>query len=75
MKINLEGDRYAGIDKDAMDLLKKMLLADPKQRLTASEALNHTYFFEEIKKREELQKSPCLTSASGFKNKHYEIKK
>jgi cyclin-dependent kinase-like len=37
--------RYFGkIDKHGLDLLKKMLRMDPKQRITPEEALNHTYF-------------------------------
>ncbi len=30
-----------------MDLLRKMLQVDPKQRISASEALTHSYFSEE----------------------------
>ena len=37
--------RYLGkIDKQGLDLLKKMLKMDPKQRITPEEALNHPYF-------------------------------
>jgi hypothetical protein len=30
MNIQLEGEAYSGLDKDALALLKRMLLADPK---------------------------------------------
>ena len=35
---------YNQIDTLAMDLLRKMLVADPKQRITANLALKHPYF-------------------------------
>lgn len=44
MNIQLEGEAYSAIDKDAIALLKLMLLADPAQRITAEDALTHPYF-------------------------------
>jgi len=44
MNFKLEGERYNQIDALAMDLLRKMLVADPKQRITANLALKHPYF-------------------------------
>jgi serine/threonine protein kinase len=50
-----------------MDLLRKMLVADPAQRITAKLALEHPYFA--MKEEEEMKiGSPCLTAASS-KNK------
>lgn len=36
-------ERYPGADKDALDLLSKLLRFDPSSRITAEEALNHPY--------------------------------
>ena len=36
--------RYQGIDENAIDLLEKMLVYDPKARITAENALEHPYF-------------------------------
>lgn len=38
---------YSKLDKRSKDLLMKMLEIDPKQRISAEEALNHPYFVEE----------------------------
>ena len=35
MDFRLEGERYGQVEGEAMDLMRKMLLADPKQRITA----------------------------------------
>lgn len=39
MDFKLEGERYSQIDPLALDLLRKMLIADPNQRITAAMAL------------------------------------
>ena len=44
MKINLESERYANIDPQALNLLSRMLKAKPQERIKAEEALNHEYF-------------------------------
>lgn len=33
-----------GLDSDALDLLEKMLVYDPTQRISAKAAMNHPYF-------------------------------
>ncbi|CAM5999463.1 unnamed protein product [Sphagnum balticum] len=43
MKFNLSGSIYKGIDADAMDLLTRMLKANPKERIKASEVLTHPF--------------------------------
>ena len=49
-----------------MDLLRKMLVADPKQRITANLALKHPYF--EVQNQEEMSPtSPALTAATHKK--------
>lgn len=51
------------LDKNAIDLIDKMLIMDPKQRITAQQALEHEYF-----KNEPL---PCLPSEIGqFESSH-----
>lgn len=44
MNIRLEGDRYSNLDPRALELLKKMLSTNPKERITAAEALEDSYF-------------------------------
>ena len=36
-------ERFKGVDPDAIDLLSKMLVFDPRKRITAAEALAHPY--------------------------------
>jgi serine/threonine protein kinase len=38
-------ERYKGYNKEAVDLLDKMLALDPKKRITAEEALDSDYFW------------------------------
>lgn len=52
-----------------MDLLRKMLLGNPKQRITASFALNHPYFEGMQSNTDQKLLSPCLTKASEKKGK------
>lgn len=39
-----DDDKYKKIDPSTLDLLKKMLAVNPKERITAELALNHEYF-------------------------------
>jgi len=39
-------ERFPDADPQAVDLLQKMLLFDPRKRITAEEALNHPYLHE-----------------------------
>jgi hypothetical protein len=39
MNFVLEGELYNNMDSSALDLLKKMLISNPKHRITASKAL------------------------------------
>lgn len=44
MSFNLESEVYSNMDKNAIQLLKMMLTANPQKRIKAEEALNHSYF-------------------------------
>ena len=44
LKFDLNDNKYSKINLNAMDLLKKMLIKYPEQRITASLALHHNYF-------------------------------
>jgi serine/threonine protein kinase len=37
---------FPGIEKDALDLMRKLLCYDPAERLSAEEALEHPFFKE-----------------------------
>lgn len=51
------------IDKDAVDLIDRMLVMDPKQRISAPEALEHEYF--------KCDPLPCLPSEiAAFQSSH-----
>ena len=67
MNIKLEGDRYSHVSQEAMDLLKKMLIADPSTRISATEALAHPFFDGMMNSSDQKQNSPCLTKASERK--------
>ena len=68
MNINYQDVRYATVDPQAMDLLQRMLIADPKYRISAAEAIRHTYF-EQMAVEEEKISSPCATAVSKFRVK------
>jgi len=51
---------YPGSGADALDLLQKLLAFDPFQRMTAQEALSHT-FFDSIKDRSNEMRGKPLT--------------
>ena len=36
------------VSKDCLNLLKSLLIYNPKERITATEAINHRYFHENI---------------------------
>jgi serine/threonine protein kinase len=50
--------RIPGVDADALDLLCKILVFDPRKRISVDDALKHK-FFEEIYDSELLSKSVC----------------
>lgn len=50
-KFALDLGRSDFVNKDAIDLLDKLLVYDPYSRLTAQEAMNHSYFDTIRKKR------------------------
>lgn len=52
-----------------MDLLKKMLISNPKERVSAYDALLHPYFEGIQLPSDQKLYSPCLTKASDRKGK------
>ena len=74
MNIKLEGERYSNVDPQAMNLLRKMLLSNPKERVSAEEALNHEYFQSIQPESENKLYSPCLTKASEKKGNRVLVK-
>merc|ERR1719161_3081786 len=40
-------DKFAGLDKHAKDLLRRLLMMDPSKRLSADDALDHEYFWSD----------------------------
>lgn len=75
MKISFEGERYSNLNPEALELLKKMLVANPKQRITANEALSHSFFrgMEGLDMDEKVS-SPCHTEASEKRRVFYTVK-
>jgi serine/threonine protein kinase len=73
MKINFEGERYTNINPDALNLLKQMLSANPKDRISACHALNHNFFrgYETELELNEKVSSPCHTEASVKRRNFY----
>ena len=67
MNINLDSERYGNIDPRAMGLLRKMLVAKPSERISASQALSHDYFEGMYVESDEKQFSPCPTKGSEKK--------
>lgn len=65
MNFNLNAPVYQKLEKEELELLKKMLVENPQERITAEEALNHPYFgLSENKENEKIMNSPQLTSAT-----------
>lgn len=64
MKFLLEGERYQNIDPQAMDLLRRMLIAEPVNRITALQCLEHPYFVNHYEDEVKIG-SPCLTAVSS----------
>lgn len=75
MAFNLDAEAYKKVDPTAMNLLKSMLRADPKERISAEQALRHEYFTGESKGRskekdgafEEKMSSPVCTEGTEKK--------
>lgn len=44
MNINLDDEKYSNLEPEALNLLKKMLVSNPSERITATQALNLPYF-------------------------------
>jgi len=61
MAFDLSKQIYTNIDPKAMDLLRKMLAANPNQRISAKLALKHSYF-EGVEVKGASSPSPTLGS-------------
>lgn len=48
-KYDMSEKRWAGISEEAMDIVQKLIMLDPKQRLTATAALQHFWLSEEFR--------------------------
>jgi serine/threonine protein kinase len=44
MNINLDDEKYSNLEPEALNLLKKMLVSNPSERITAAQTLNLPYF-------------------------------
>lgn len=55
------------VSNECIDLIMKMLIYDPEQRITASEALRHEYFrdLKEIDSLKQFQKTLALKNIGG----------
>jgi serine/threonine protein kinase len=72
MNIKLDGEKYNNVDPQAMDLLRRMLLSNPAERVSAAQALSHPFFEDCMNLFEQNEKSlnsPCLTKVS--EKRHY----
>lgn len=69
----MDSAQWKGISENAKDLIRKLLTKDPKKRINALEALNHSWF-EEIKTTVKCSKS-CLYDQLSKYNKEKAFKK
>ena len=53
-------DLLPGIERDALDLLRRLLTYDSRDRLSAAQSLEHPYFRELHMGTEKLDKSPQI---------------
>lgn len=61
-KFSFDDECWESVSKEAKDLIKKLLITDPKKRLTATKALQHPWFH--VSRRPGLRQRG-LTQASG----------
>lgn len=65
MNFNLNAPVYQKLEKEELELLKKMLAENPSERITAEQALKHTYFNgSDNIENEKIMNSPQLTSVT-----------
>lgn len=66
---NLNAPAYRNVDAQAMDLLRRMLKVNPKERITAEELLNHPFLSQGMDIESEKQViSPATTTGSNRLN-------
>ena len=58
---DMEEEEFANISNDAKDFIRHLLVANPRQRLSVHEALNHPWLAE-VKRREELDANKILAA-------------
>lgn len=79
---SLNGPEWKNLSKDGTDLIKKMLTYDPKQRISAEQALVHPWIKKKVfEKVDEKSTIACLNNLRGFRVntycilKHYRLNK
>jgi len=75
LNFNLRSEDYAHVDREAIDLLEKMLKVDPKERLDADGVLRHAYLARDAMLEEKMEQMSSVTSAerNARKNNIFDV--
>lgn len=71
-KYNMTGDKWKKVSSQAKDLISKLLVISPEERLTASEALEHPWFTGKAKNKGSSGDQRSLSVLKNFKNRENE---
>ena len=64
----MSGSEWRDISREAVDLIKKMLTYDPKQRISAEQAINHAWILKKVKEPIDKKSTlAALTNLKGFR--------